>query len=143
MALAVAWELQVSIITVFEMLVLIPVIGYRVAQVRVIFTLPKNEVERIFGTKDAPRYLAYVHWFTPFSQPNATHGMYRVSHAFRDGVREASIIPLSAIRRSVHLIPAFGPNPIPPSWHSYNVLNVCQKFYVNSFTDRHLYGTLF
>ena len=81
MALAVAWELQVSVIAVSEMLVLNSAIGYRVAQVRVIFTLPKNEVDRLFGTKDAPRYLAYVHWFTPFSQPNATHGMYRVSHA--------------------------------------------------------------
>ena len=57
-------------------------------------------------------------------------------------VPRASVIPLARIRRSAHLIPQF-PQPIPPQWTSHNVLDLCEKFYVNSFTDRHTYMTLY
>ncbi|KAI0070136.1 hypothetical protein K474DRAFT_1568799, partial [Panus rudis PR-1116 ss-1] len=52
--------------------------------------------------------LAYVEWFTPFRDPDEVHGLYRVSHAVREGKRLTAVIPLVNIHRSVHLIPQFG-----------------------------------
>lgn len=53
----------------------------------------------------------------------------------------AAIVPLQTLQRSVHLIPKFGPAK-PPEWTSENVMNLCESFYVNSFTDRHTYITV-
>ena len=119
-------------------------LGYRVGRVRVIFALPKREVSDLFSADKVgtvPSHLAYIEWFTPFRQPEAHHGMYRISLDIRSNVREASIIPLSQIRRSIHLFPHFGLQ-VPREWSSANVLDKSSKFYVNSFTDRHVYGTV-
>ncbi|KAI0069916.1 hypothetical protein K474DRAFT_1609646 [Panus rudis PR-1116 ss-1] len=117
--------------------------GYRVAQVKVIFSIPKGALPLLFNQEHRPPlYLAYVEWFTPFGeQPEEVHGLYKVSHAVRDGKRLSAVIPLVNIHRSVHLIPQFGPQ-VNREWTSSNVLEVCTKFYVNCFTDRHTYGTL-
>ncbi|KAJ7821262.1 hypothetical protein B0H14DRAFT_2831726 [Mycena olivaceomarginata] len=97
--------------------------GYRIAQVRVVFTLP----ERLAKT-----YLAYVEWFTSFkSQPERHHLMYKVSRVIKNGDRLASIIPVTNIRRSIHL------------WKSHNVLDKCPVFFANPWTDRHIYATLY
>ncbi|KAJ6605637.1 hypothetical protein B0H10DRAFT_1659135, partial [Mycena sp. CBHHK59/15] len=51
--------------------------------------------------------LAYVEWFSKFPRkPDPNHGMYKIS---RPVEHAASIIPVSQIRRSVHLFPKFGP----------------------------------
>ncbi|KAI0076043.1 hypothetical protein K474DRAFT_1598667, partial [Panus rudis PR-1116 ss-1] len=117
--------------------------GYRVAQVKVIFSLPRAAIPLIFNAdRRSPLYLAYVEWFTPFRDPDEVHGLYRVSHAVREGKRLTAVIPLVNIHRSVHLIPQFGPR-LNREWTAGNVLEKCTKFYVNCFTDRHTYGTLF
>ncbi|KAG2057255.1 hypothetical protein BDR06DRAFT_833686, partial [Suillus hirtellus] len=53
--------------------------------------------------------LAYVEWFTPFangSEPN--HGLYKVSQAFWEDDKQASIVPMHNIQCSIHLMPQFG-----------------------------------
>jgi hypothetical protein len=90
-----------------------------------------------------PPHLAYVEWYTPFPDtPDHNHLLYKVS-PLRDqnGGRICSVIPLMNIRRSIHLIPKFGPS-APREWTSSSVLDLCSSFYVNSFTDRHLYRIL-
>ena len=111
-----------------------------------IFSLHKRTIARIRSARpDAtiPKHLAYVQWFTPF--PNTiddAHFMYRIRHAVKDGQRVATIVPVSTIRRSVHLIPEFGAE-IPSHWTTDNVLDECPAFFVNSFTDKHTYMTVY
>ena len=52
-----------------------------------------------------------------------------------------SVIPLASIQHSVHLFLRFGPS-APQEWTSSNALDLCSSFYVNTFTDSHLYRTL-
>ncbi len=99
-------------------------------------------MQRLFPNNPSPRYLAYVEWFSPFTRPDPNHDMYKISRSIRDGHRLAAVIPLDNIRRSIHLFPSFGQH-APVEWNSSNVLELCEKFFVNSFTDRHVYGTVF
>jgi hypothetical protein len=102
----------------FEIL-LINFVDLSVAQVRVIFNLPDK-----FGTFDEP--LAYVEWFTPLGSILPDLGMHQISHSTRMHARRASIVPLSQIQRTVHLIPKFG-REVDANWTSENVLEKCDK----------------
>jgi len=117
---------------------------YRVAQLRNIFSLPSRATPFLFqGHVDVPKHLAYVEWFSEF-RPNAEahHLMYKVTHSIKDGKRDSAVIRVSDIERSVALIPKFGPV-APREWTSANVLEECTTFYVNPFTDRHTYISLY
>ncbi|KAK6969290.1 hypothetical protein R3P38DRAFT_3243615 [Favolaschia claudopus] len=118
--------------------------GYRVGQVRVIFSLKPDHIRSFFGNGvSPPQHLAYVEWFSPFtSQPEPHHLMYKVRRSLKDGIRSAGIVPVANIRRSVHLLPKFGPV-APSHWTSANVLEKCPAFFVNCFSDRHIYTTLY
>ncbi|KAG1854255.1 hypothetical protein F4604DRAFT_1883347 [Suillus subluteus] len=116
--------------------------GYHVAQVRVVFTLTSHAAAALFCTPaKAPTHLAYVELFTPFGQPEANHGLYKISCIICNGERLASIIDISDICRSVHLIPKFSPV-VPREWTSSTVLELCSSFFVSSFSDRHAYLTI-
>ncbi|KAG1866365.1 hypothetical protein C8R48DRAFT_772465 [Suillus tomentosus] len=72
--------------------------GYRVAQVQVIFSLSVKAKQAVFRNAGLPDHFVYVEWFTPFSNTlEANHGMYKVSRAFRNGEKQASIIPVCNI----------------------------------------------
>ncbi|KAJ7624091.1 hypothetical protein DFH06DRAFT_1446337 [Mycena polygramma] len=118
--------------------------GYRIAQVRLVFTLPPRIVKELFPAGvEPPKYLAYVEWFSRFTkEPERNHLMFKISRSEIDGERMASIIPVQNIRRSIHLLPKFGPV-APPEWKSSNVLEKCRVFFANPWTDRHSYTTLF
>ncbi|KAI0039510.1 hypothetical protein FA95DRAFT_1504079 [Auriscalpium vulgare] len=122
------------------------VLGYRVAQVRTVFSLPSKARAAAFPANyTGPQHLAYVEWFTPFSAAaEPDHLMYKVARAYRTGARRRAfaVIPVDDIRRSLHLFPVFG-KLAPRHWTSANVLELCEKFYVSSFLDRHTYITVY
>lgn len=118
------------------------IVGYRVGQIRVVFSLPAS-VQAIFPSHvQIPQHLAYVEWFKKFEAlPDANHGMYKLSRSFINGDRLASIVPVANVQRSVHLSPKFGPI-APRDWTSSNVLDKCTVFFANSFSDRPMYAFL-
>ncbi|KAJ7127219.1 hypothetical protein C8R44DRAFT_617264, partial [Mycena epipterygia] len=87
--------------------------------------------------------LAYVEWFSSFKpQLERYHLMYKVVRTIKNGDRLASIIPVNNIRRSIHLLPKFGPV-APPDWKSHNVLDKCPASLQSMGPDRHIYATLY
>lgn len=89
-----------------------------------------------------PKYLAYVEWFTNFDQQlQMGHRLPRIQRVLQNQQRVASLIPLANIRRSVHLIPDFG-NKCLSHWTSATVLDLCRRFYLNLFSDRHAFYTM-
>src|SRR6266436_6348990 len=114
--------------------------GYSVVCVKVIFSIPNRFHTHLFKTGiDVPNHLAYVEWFSPLDTQDPNHRMFKIS-PLKDGegARICSVIPLTDVQRSVHLIPRFGPV-APVNWMSGNVLDECSAFFLNDFTDRHLF----
>ncbi|TFK72412.1 hypothetical protein BDN72DRAFT_928579 [Pluteus cervinus] len=133
---------------------------FRIAQIRVVFTLPRRFI-KIFMKNDRefnpealvqdeddsdtndndgpPLHLAYVELFTKLpANPEPHHGLYRVKRELKDGARVTRIIPVSHILRSVQLFPRFK-NSVPAAWSSSNVLDQCSEFFVNSLSDREIF----
>ncbi|KAJ7158358.1 hypothetical protein C8R43DRAFT_882678 [Mycena crocata] len=106
-----------------------PTDGLSVARVRIIFRLPEQ-----YGIYPEP--LAYVDWYKPLQPPVANIGMHEVSLSSRNLRQNSSIIPISDIYRSCHLIPVFGPS-VDPTWTSDRVLDQCKKFYLNPYLRHH------
>ena len=117
-------------------------LGYRIGQVRCVFGLPASATQSWFSSMTIPTHLAYIEWFTPFTTPGRHHELYKVSRHHINGIQQTSIVPVQLIRQSVHLIPDFGAS-APPEWKSSSVLEQCSSFYVNSFSDRFQYSTIF
>ena len=76
-----------------------------------------------------------------FTTSNPNHGMYKVSRVLQNGKHLCSIIPVSDFHHSIHLIPHFS-KVAPAHWTSSNMLEQCDSFYVNPFSDRHAYMTI-
>ncbi|KAF8872990.1 hypothetical protein BD779DRAFT_1613730 [Infundibulicybe gibba] len=110
---------------------------YRVGRIRVIFSLQQRHAKKLFHDKPAPGHFAYVEWFTPFHSPGHNHGMYLLKPAYnRQEEHLASVVPVNNIRQSVHLFPQF-PAEVPEQWTTSNVLDTCDKFFLNPRTDRY------
>jgi hypothetical protein len=117
------------------------VTGYRIGRVRVVFSVPERLHKTLFPIgKEVPKHLVYVEWYTALTQDLDTNSLlFKITPMKdRDGGRVCSIIPLANIRRSIQLIPRFGAV-APQEWTSSTVLDLANVFYVNNFTDNHLY----
>ncbi|TFK78674.1 hypothetical protein K466DRAFT_506925 [Polyporus arcularius HHB13444] len=117
--------------------------GYRVGRIRLIFQLPNDACKQYFPHSVPPGQLAYVEWYTAFTQPDPVHQMYRISRS-RDGDGRllASVVEVRQIRRSCHLYPISGAV-IDRSWTSSTVLDKCEDYWTSPFSDEHMYMTLF
>ena len=118
--------------------------GRRVGRVHTIFSIPDRFHSQVISNPQATTlspHLAYIEWFAPFRQnPEPHHNLFSVK---RPPLlqRQYSIVPVNQIVRSVHLIPRFGPQ-VDRSWTSSNVLDECDSFFLNQFSDRNAYITL-
>lgn len=134
----VTWPTSITILT--------QSIGYRVGRVRLVFTLPKKTCDEFLPGVIAPGPLAYIEWFTAFTNPDPVHGMYRVTRCRGPEpgrARLASVVPVKNIRRSCHLFPVAPRGGIyPRDWTSSTVLDLCDSFWVSPFSDTHMYMTL-
>ncbi|KAI0739831.1 hypothetical protein C8Q80DRAFT_1222091 [Daedaleopsis nitida] len=109
--------------------------GYRIGRVHLIFTLPKKICNGFLPGVIAPGPLAYIEWFTAFTDPDPVHGMFEVTRCRGPApghARLASDIQVKSICRSCHLFP------VAPS----AVLDLCDSFWVSPFSDTHMYMTL-
>ncbi|KAH9061973.1 hypothetical protein EDB87DRAFT_391109 [Lactarius vividus] len=116
--------------------------GNRIAQVRVVFRLPDKVIPNLFPSSDTtiPSYLAYVEWFSPLSAtPDNNNLMYKVSRLIHQDRRRAAIVPIEGILCSVHLLSHLTGPVGPHNCNSFSVLDRCSTFYVNPFSDRHIY----
>ena len=115
---------------------------YRVAQVRTILSLPPH-LQRLRPHADEDHsHLAYIELFTPFEdRPEPYSGLYTVSRSYQNMQRKAAIIPVSSIFRSCHLVTDCG-DAIEVGWKSETVLEQCEDFFLNAFSDHHMYKFL-
>ncbi|KAI0684824.1 hypothetical protein BC835DRAFT_1461247 [Cytidiella melzeri] len=119
--------------------------GYRVGRVRAIFSLPTAAQDALFkSSTDIPQHLAYIEWHTKLqTQPDPNHRMYKISPLVDErGDHISSIIPVTDICQSVHLFPKFG-STAPAAWTSATVLDNCRTFYINPFSNKFLYCTMY
>jgi hypothetical protein len=115
--------------------------GLRIAQVRIVFQIPKRNRSEVFLSPDImlPTHLTYVEWFTPLlATPDPKHGMYKVSRLPSNRNQQVEIIPVETILGSVHLFPRFGPV-TSQGLNSFTSLDQCNTFFVNPFTDHRSY----
>jgi hypothetical protein len=100
----------------------------------VIFALPIE-----YGRFTVP--LAYIEWYKPLTQIDKDLGMYKITPAFHNHHRRASIIPVTQIARSCHLIPRFS-RTVDRTLTTDDVLDRCESFYLNCYL-RHIDFVLF
>ena len=104
-----------------------PLNGLQAAQVLVLFAMPEQ-----FASSETA--LAYVIWFKPFRAPAADIGMFTTSNSTRNHRCRASVIPLTDIICSCHLMPVFGSaNVTDLGWTSTTSLQEASSFYLNPY----------
>jgi hypothetical protein len=105
--------------------------GLSLARVRLLFQLPN-----ILGS--TPHPLAYVDWYKPLDSQAIDPDMQMFVASLdrrRTGAHWAvrsSIIPVTDIQRTCHLIPQFGKR-CSIDWTSAEVLDQAKKFYLNPY----------
>jgi hypothetical protein len=105
------------------------VLGVRVVQVRIIFTLPHQ-----FQVGMYSQVLAYVKWFTPLWEPDLSSSLCQVSHLAHQLHQNAAVIHIDEVIHLCHLIPKMEPS-VDPGWTSANIYEMANDFYLNTFID--------
>lgn len=111
--------------------------GLRVAQVKGIFKIPSY----FPSPHKFAEPVAYIEWMTPFRGKDVASGMHMLSRSTRMHQHHAEVIPVHRIVRGCHLIPVFGSHK-DPTWTAVNVVNLCDLFYLNAYSDMHIFCLL-
>ncbi|KAE9384731.1 hypothetical protein BT96DRAFT_1095978 [Gymnopus androsaceus JB14] len=87
---------------------------------------------------------AFVQWFAPTANgPDRETGMWMVvPEKLSNGTPSTAVVSLKAVVRGVHLIPDFGDTPIPEDFDYTVSLDVFPSFFVNRYSDHHMYELL-
>ena len=88
---------------------------------------------------------ALVEWFLAVDdEPDEETGLWVVEPDLDvDGACVLDVIDARTIFFSVHLIPVFGGQPIPPYMKSSDALDSYRAYYVNRYTDHHAHEEIF
>ena len=80
---------------------------------------------------------AYVHWFSkPPKLPDADTGLYIVKRLVSPkGRPRSSVIPIESISRLIELVPKHKDKTMHADFNSNNVLNIGDRYFVNSYWD--------
>ncbi|KAF8188308.1 hypothetical protein K438DRAFT_1907473 [Mycena galopus ATCC 62051] len=111
--------------------------GLRVAQVRVLFTMP-TYYPAPFNTAGP---LAYVEWFTPFSRPDPNSDLYVLRRSTRRHQAYGEIIDMDRIARNCFLVPRSEQGLTDPAWTTENATELCSAFYFNPHLDTHTFSS--
>lgn len=103
-----------------------------------------------FGPQEPPAYwpktpLAYIEWYLPIPPaPLRKNGtMYHIKKVQSSQTRPpGSIIPISNIRESCMLFPAFPQGNTPEDWTTDNVLDRCDSFLINNWQSKRSYQSI-
>jgi hypothetical protein len=74
--------------------------------------------------------------------PDPVTGLWKVQLELTGSQPIQSVVHIETILRNVHLIPVFGTGSIPHQLHYSNSLDVFSLYYVNKYTDQHLFEVL-
>jgi hypothetical protein len=105
----------------------------RVAQVRVLFTLPPQ-------LRTFPYPLAYIEWFTPLRDPEPVIGMYKISRSTRNRHRNAVVVSVGDSMEDCHLS-VFCQGKIDRTWTTDNSLEMGTSFFLNRYIDINRFST--
>lgn len=101
-------------------------------QVRLIFQLPAP------FDKHFAEPLAFVHWFKDLRDPVEGVGMCLNSLSSRNRRQRASIIPMSLIQQTCHLIPVYGSQHATSlGWTASSIITEAAAFYLNPYLRHH------
>ncbi|KAF9528314.1 hypothetical protein CPB83DRAFT_767174 [Crepidotus variabilis] len=81
---------------------------------------------------------AFVHWIErDGDEVDPETGLWVVRPEFIGNQRSMAVIDLDCIARGAHLLPVFGPAPLPATLHFSQSLDIFRAFFVNRFIDHH------
>jgi hypothetical protein len=90
--------------------------------------------------------LAFIDWYSPLpSSPDENKGaMYDIRNIqnLPGSRRPGAVVPLSNIRQSCMLIPRFPAQGVPKDWSLDNVLDKATHFFVNNWSSKYNYQTI-
>ena len=111
---------------------------------RVVFKIPDAALPKLFGPVEPPSgHLAYVEWFSRPRNKDKTTALFPVSRSYKqNGQRDASIVEVDKIVRPCHLFPKFDKK-VNRAWTPENVLDRCDKLFLNPFVDKQMYQSIF
>lgn len=86
-----------------------------------------------------------IQWFTTISDgPNKDTGMWIVQPDFNaDGQRGLEVVHIDCILHGAHLIPVYGPDPLPTEIDYSDTLDNFRAYYVNKYIDHHTFEIAF
>ena len=87
---------------------------------------------------------AFIHWFTPIaSAPDKITGLWIVeSEQLDDSSPSLAVVPLNSIVQEVHLILEYGNTLILEDFEHSQSFDVFYSFYVNQYSDHHMFDLL-
>ena len=115
-------------------------LGHLVVEVRLILRAICTDPTSCIHNKD----LIYVQLFTrPAESAETGTKMYRVARKLsEDGSAKGMLIDISSVVRFIQLVPDFGTS-VTSGLTPQNVMEICQYFYINPFSDKESYKAVY